>query len=66
LRFGLTTFILLITQAVPRVYPSAPSLSQAFGAYKKSGMNLGMNHQTSGVVRGGTRVEWGHNFPGAA
>jgi len=31
-RFGLTTFDLLFTQTVPRIYPHAPSLSQAFGA----------------------------------
>jgi len=31
-RFGLTTFVLLFTQAVPRIYPQAPSLGQAFGA----------------------------------
>jgi len=29
--FGLTTFVLLFTQAVPRIYPHAPSLNQAFG-----------------------------------
>jgi len=31
-RFGLTTFVLLFTQAMPRIFPHAPSLSQAFGA----------------------------------
>jgi len=31
IRFGLTTF-LLFNQAVPRIYPQAPPLSQAFGA----------------------------------
>jgi len=30
--FGLTTFVLLFTQTVPRIYPHTPSLSQAFGA----------------------------------
>ena len=30
----------------------APSLSQAVGSLKKSGINLGVNYQDSGVVRG--------------
>jgi len=33
-----------------------------FGAWKKSGINLGVNYQDSGVVRGVTR---GAQFPGA-
>jgi len=31
-RFELTSLVLLYTQAWPRIYPHAPSLSQAFGA----------------------------------
>ena len=31
-RFWLTTFVLLFTQAVPGIYPHAPSISQTFGA----------------------------------
>jgi len=38
-RFGLTTFVLLFTLSVSRIYHHAPSLSQAFGAQKKSGIN---------------------------
>jgi len=30
--FGLTTFVLLFTQAVPRIYPHTPLLSEEFGA----------------------------------
>jgi len=30
--FDLTESVLLLTQAVPRIYPNAPLLSQAFGA----------------------------------
>jgi len=47
-RFGLTTF-LLFTQAVPSC-PYAPSLSYAFGAWKKSGVNLRVHYRDSGVV----------------
>jgi len=59
--FGLTVFVLLFTQAVPRIYPHAPLLSEEFGAEKKSGINLAVNYQNSGVVRGVTR---GNNCPG--
>jgi len=44
-----TKFILLFTQAVPRIYSYAPSLSQAFDARKKSRINLGVNYQDSGL-----------------
>jgi len=30
--FGLTTFVLLFTQAVPRIYPHAPLSIEEFGA----------------------------------
>jgi len=44
--------------------PSCLIISQAFGAYKKSGVNLGVNYQNSGVVRGVTREGKGAQFPG--
>jgi len=36
---------LLLMQAVPGIYPRDPSLSQAFGALKKSRINLGVKIQ---------------------
>jgi len=48
----------------PNRVPKTPikhALSQAFGALKKSGINLGVNHQDSSVVRDVTRGQGGHN-----
>jgi len=56
---------LLFTWAVPRIYPHAPPLSQALGAWKKSEINLGIHYHDSGVVRGVTRWAGGAHFPGA-
>jgi len=55
----------LVAQAVPRLYPHASSLSQAFGAQRKSGINLGVNYQDPDVVRSITSGQRGCNSLGA-
>jgi len=55
----------LFTPAVPRIYPHAPPLNQAFGAQKKSGINAGVNQDDSGVVMDVTREARGKQFQSA-
>jgi len=45
--------------------PRGPPLNQAFGAQKKSGLDLGINQDDSGVVRDVTREARGKKFPSA-
>jgi len=42
-RFGLTTFVLLFTQAVSRIYPHVSPLIKHL--VLRSGINLGVNYQ---------------------
>ena len=48
-RFGLTTFVELFTQVLPRIYSHVPSLNQAFGAQKQTGIRFGVKYKDSGL-----------------
>ena len=52
-RFWLSTFVWVFTKAVPRIYHHAPSLSQAFDAWRKSGIDSGVNYYDLGVATRG-------------